>query len=61
MLEVEKRYQAPHSAFQKFERIRIEQWVSRTLMIIPIVQEIMLSNIELIMEKESQSFLYVAS
>jgi len=27
MLEIEKRYQAPHCAFQKYEKIRIEQWV----------------------------------
>jgi len=29
MLEIEKRYQAPHSTFQKYEKIRIEQWVRR--------------------------------
>lgn len=32
MLEIEKRYQAPHYSYQKYERIRIEQWVNTTIL-----------------------------
>lgn len=53
MLEVEQRYQAPHAAFQKYEKIRIEQWVSSCFSIyFHLVQETMLSDSEPAVEKE---------
>eukprot|EP00347_Sterkiella_histriomuscorum_P023954 403332811 len=33
MLQIEKRYQAPHFQFQKYEKIRIEQWCKKLCMV----------------------------
>lgn len=57
MLEIEKRYQAPHTSFQKYEKIRIEQWVSR-LLLIGLVQEALSSDSESAVEEEQKPLLH---
>lgn len=53
MLEVEKRYQALQAKFQKYEKIRIEQWVLLIFAFyLAIVQKIMSGDLEFTVEKE---------
>ena len=60
MLEIEKHYQAPHSSFQKYEKIRIEQWVN-TSETHPLVQEAMHGDLEPAVEEEQEPIQHAAS
>jgi hypothetical protein len=53
MLEIEKRYQAPHCAFQKYEKIRIEQWVLY-FYITSLVQKAMYGDLKPSMEEKQE-------
>ena len=52
MLQIEKRYQPPYASFSKYEKIRIEQWV--TFILYRLVQEIVSGNSELAVEEKSE-------
>lgn len=60
MLEIEKRYQTPHAAFQKYEKIRIEQWV-RGFDVNLLVQEAMSCDLEPAMEEKQEFVRYVVT